>query len=82
MKPPGPAPTGTVARPETLRGVKPVAPPVVADASNPNVTQILREEDLIPSLSSGKPPPPPHLPGLRPASTPPLPPPAPDKKKS
>jgi sec-independent protein translocase protein TatB len=84
----GSAPVGTVPRPDTLRGVKPVAPavattPVAENGSN--VTQILKEEDLFPTASSG-PPPPPHLPGLRPASvpavTPPLPPPAADKKKA
>jgi Sec-independent protein translocase protein TatA len=70
----GTPPVGTVARPDTLRGLKPAgtngsapAAPPVADATNQ--TQILKEEDLIPS-SSGKPPPPPHLPGLRPANAP------------
>ena len=90
----GTPPIGTVARPDTLRGLKPAAAngaapaaPPVADATN--TTQILREEDLIPSLSSGGgPPPPPHLPGLRPPSaprptvTPPLPTTPTDKKKS
>jgi sec-independent protein translocase protein TatB len=62
-------PAGTVARPDTLRpdtlrGVKPAAP------VNGETTQILREEDLIPSPGSGTPPPPPHLPGLRPAGAP------------
>jgi Sec-independent protein translocase protein TatA len=88
-------PAGTVARPATLRAVKPAgsAPaPAVAPAApqnnegGANITQILREEDLIPSLSSGGgPPPPPHLPGLRPVGpprpgvTPPLPPAKADK---
>ena len=79
-------PAGTVARPDTLRGVKPTAPAAPANGeSASNTTQILREEDLIPSLSSGTPPPPPHLPGLRPAGAPRpvVTPPAPttDKKK-
>jgi sec-independent protein translocase protein TatB len=70
---PGAPPAGTVPRTETARGLKPVTPatpaaPPVADASNK--TQILKEEDLIPSTTSGSPPPPPHLPGLRPAGAP------------
>jgi sec-independent protein translocase protein TatB len=88
---PGTPPVGTVSR-DTLRGVKPAAPPappappVVADASN--TTQILKEEDLLPAVSTGRPPPPPHLPGLRPAGAPrpggpPILPPNPlDKKKT
>ena len=80
IKPVGP-PVGTVPRVIS----KPIAPaPVAAAPSAPpasgdsNVTQILREEDLIPTRPSGTPPPPPHLPGLRPVG-----PPAPvDKKKS
>jgi sec-independent protein translocase protein TatB len=76
------APTGTVARPDTLRGVKPAAPAEAGtlpanngagsapSGSSSGVTQILKEEDLIPSVSSGTPPPPPHLPGLRPAGAP------------
>ena len=87
----GTPPIGTVARPDTMRGLKPAAAngtapaaPPVADAAN--TTQILKEEDLIPSLSSGTPPPPPHLPGLRPAGAPrpvmtPPPPMPTDKKK-
>jgi sec-independent protein translocase protein TatB len=89
----GTPPIGTVARPDTLRGLKPAAAngtapaaaPPVADAAN--TTQILKEEDLIPSSASGAPPPPPHLPGLRPAGaprpvvTPPIPPTPTDKKK-
>jgi len=90
--------------PDALRGVKPAArrpgtvpatpaPPTTAPSKNGesavNTTQILREEDLIPSPSSGTPPPPPHLPGLRPAGaprptttpTPPLPTAPTDKKK-
>jgi Sec-independent protein translocase protein TatA len=77
---PGTPPLGTVARPSPLPAGKPAAPPS-GDASN--ATQILKEEDLIPSTSSGKPPPPPHLPGLRPVAAAPPPPPAlTDKKKS
>jgi sec-independent protein translocase protein TatB len=84
---PGAPPVGTVSR-DTLRGLKPVAPasPPVADAAN--TTQILKEEDLIPSGGTGRPPPPPHLPGLRPAgaprpAVPPFLPPNPlDKKKT
>lgn len=86
----GTPPIGTVARPDTMRGLKPAngaapAAPPAGDATNQ--TQILKEEDLIPSLSSGSPPPPPHLPGLRPpsvprpAAAPPLPTTPPDKKK-
>ncbi|HSZ82621.1 MAG TPA: twin-arginine translocase TatA/TatE family subunit [Polyangia bacterium] len=81
VKPPGLPPAGTIARAASI-----VAPP--ARASDSNVTQILKEEDLIPSASSGAPPPPPHLPGLRPSAprpvvVPPAPPmpPAADKKK-
>ena len=81
VKPPGLPPAGTVARAASI-----AAPP--ARASDSNVTQILKEEDLIPSASSGAPPPPPHLPGLRPSAprpvvAPPAPlmPPAADKKK-
>lgn len=83
---PGAPPAGTVSR-TTLRGVKPVPPAPPAEPGS-NVTQILKEEDLLPSTSSGKPPPPPHLPGLRPAgaprpAVPPLLPPNPlDKKKT
>jgi sec-independent protein translocase protein TatB len=68
-------PSGTVARgsarTEALPRAKPAAaaPPVAAPAPAPevdrtNTTQILSEADLIPSGSSGRPPPPPHLPGL------------------
>jgi sec-independent protein translocase protein TatB len=65
---PGAPPAGTVSR-DTLRGLKPApAAPPVADAAN--TTQILKEEDLIPSGGTGRPPPPPHLPGLRPAGAP------------
>ncbi|HVU52935.1 MAG TPA: twin-arginine translocase TatA/TatE family subunit [Polyangia bacterium] len=89
----GTPPVGTVARPDTLRGLKPgaanggAAPAAPPGPDAANTTQILREEDLIPSLSSGTPPPPPHLPGLRPAGaprpvvTPPLPTTPTDKKK-
>jgi sec-independent protein translocase protein TatB len=84
----GTPPIGTVARPDTARGLKPTAANGAAPAapapaeSNPNKTQILSEEDLMPSASSGAPPPHPHLPGLRPAGPPrpPTPPPI-DKKK-
>ncbi|HVX94990.1 MAG TPA: twin-arginine translocase TatA/TatE family subunit [Polyangia bacterium] len=48
----------------------PAPPPPASGEGAGNVTQILKEEDLIPSVSSGKPPPPPHLPGLRPAGAP------------
>jgi Sec-independent protein translocase protein TatA len=88
----GTPPIGTVARPDTLRGLKPSAngpaptAPPAADAAN--TTQILKEEDLMPSLATGGgPPPPPHLPGLRPpsvprpAAAPPLPTTPTDKKK-
>jgi Sec-independent protein translocase protein TatA len=70
------APSGTVARkptPPALPTLAAKAPPPAAPAngeSRANTTQILSEEDLMPSLSSGKPPPPPHLPGLRPAGAP------------
>jgi sec-independent protein translocase protein TatB len=83
---PGGAPAGTVAR-----GGKPAtAAPTNGDAtSTSNVTQLLKEEDLIPAASSGTPPPPPHLPGLRPAgaprppaAAPPPTPPRDDKKKA
>jgi sec-independent protein translocase protein TatB len=81
----GAPPAGTVAR----NAPKPAAPPAVNPAEAGNVTQILREEDLIPSVSSGKPPPPPHLPGLRPPTAPrpvvsstSAPPPPTDKKSS
>jgi sec-independent protein translocase protein TatB len=74
---PGLPPTGTVARPDALRGstkpaasAPPLATPPKSGESASNTTQILREEDLIPSSSSGTPPPPPHLPGLRPAGAP------------
>jgi len=77
---PGLPPTGTVARPDALRGstkpkpaaasAGPLATPPKNGESASNTTQILREEDLIPSSSSGTPPPPPHLPGLRPAGAP------------
>jgi sec-independent protein translocase protein TatB len=89
----GTPPVGTVARPDTMRGLKPAAANGTAPAAAPpagdatNTTQILREEDLIPSSASGAPPPPPHLPGLRPAGaprptvTPPMPPTPTDKKK-
>ncbi|HEY2731782.1 MAG TPA: twin-arginine translocase TatA/TatE family subunit [Polyangia bacterium] len=74
---PGLPPTGTVARPDAVRGaMKPAAsaaplatPPKIGESAS-NTTQILREEDLIPTSSSGTPPPPPHLPGLRPAGAP------------
>jgi Tat protein translocase TatB subunit len=86
VKAPGLPPTGTVARAASIVTPPAAAPP--AKVSDSNVTQILREEDLIPSASSGAPPPPPHLPGLRPSAprpvvgppAPPLPP-AADKKK-
>jgi sec-independent protein translocase protein TatB len=102
--PAGRPPAGTVARPDTLKGVKPMPPVPPAARPTPtkmpavptngegaaNITQILKEEDLIPTLASGRPgpPPPPHLPGLRPAGAPrpgvapPLPPNPLDKKKS
>jgi Sec-independent protein translocase protein TatA len=74
----GTPPIGTVARPDTLRGLKPTAangaaPPAAAPPATDaaNSTQILKEEDLILSATSGGgPPPPPHLPGLRPAGAP------------
>jgi len=77
---PSAPPSGTVAR----KGPKPAAPSeagtlpvapkgasggVAPGPSSSNVTQILKEEDLMPT-SSGGPPPPPHLPGLRPAGAP------------
>ncbi len=81
-------PAGTVARPDTLRGVKPANGTLPAAPASSESTQILKEEDLIPSGGSGTPPPPPHLPGLRPAgaprpvrTTPPLPLTTTDKKK-
>jgi sec-independent protein translocase protein TatB len=76
------APAGTVARKPTppampsLFGSAPIAAapapgaPANGEGDRANTTQILKEEDLIPSTSSGKPPPPPHLPGLRPAGAP------------
>lgn len=78
---PAAPPAGTVSRPDALRARKPTPAPQAALPAAPaagqksgespaNTTQILREEDLIPSLSSGTPPPPPHLPGLRPAGAP------------
>jgi Sec-independent protein translocase protein TatA len=78
-------PMGTV--PRAAKPVAPSAPPANGEGAA-NITQILREEDLLPNLSSGgPPPPPPHLPGLRPAGAPRpnriTPPPVPpvDKKK-
>jgi sec-independent protein translocase protein TatB len=86
VKPTGLPPAGTVARAASIVTPPAKAPP--AKVSDSNVTQILKEEDLIPSASSGAPPPPPHLPGLRPSAprpvvVPPAPsmPPAADKKK-
>ncbi|MDB4979835.1 MAG: hypothetical protein JWM82_587, partial [Myxococcales bacterium] len=55
------------------------APAPNGDSSG--VTQILKEEDLLPGPTGSGPPPPPHLPGL---VRPPTPPPGPlksDKKK-
>jgi hypothetical protein len=76
-----------VARSAPLRAPTPApVPPAAAAPANgesaSNVTQILREEDLIPTGGSGKPPPPPHLPGLRPAGAPPPPVTPIDKKKA
>jgi sec-independent protein translocase protein TatB len=72
---PTPAAPSVVAAPTAPVAAAPSTPPRVGDS---NATQILSEEDLIPSRPSGTPPPPPHLPGLRPVG-----PPAPvDKKKS
>jgi Sec-independent protein translocase protein TatA len=86
VKAPTQAPAAKAPTP-AAKAPTPAAPPAGGDAAN--ITQILKEEDLIPSTSSGKPPPPPHLPGLvrrptpRPGSTPPMPPmpPVPDTKK-
>jgi sec-independent protein translocase protein TatB len=94
VKTPSLPPAGTVARAASIVTPSAVTPsavtpssaaPPAAKASDSNATQILKEEDLIPSTSSGSPPPPPHLPGLRPSAprpvvAPPLPP-AADKKK-
>jgi sec-independent protein translocase protein TatB len=82
---PGAPPAGTISR--SAKPTPPPSPPLAA-ADSSNVTQILKEEDLMPSLSTGRPPPPPHLPGLRPAgaprpAVPPVLPPNPlDKKKT
>ena len=93
---PGTPPLGTVARPTTMRGMKPApaaaaAPnvtlpgtgaPANGESAAANTTQILKEEDLIPAAASGTPPPPPHLPGLRPAGARvPTPPPIPPLEK-
>ncbi len=69
-------PAGAIAR-----GSRPTPAPTTETS---NVTQILKEEDLMPAKTGG-PPPPPHLPGL---VRPPTPPPgvasvpSPDKKKT
>ncbi len=85
----GAPPAGTVARnaPKPTAAAPKPAATGAADAAN--ATQILREEDLIPAVPSGAPPPPPHLPGLRPPTAPrpivsssPAPPPPTDKKSS
>jgi TatA/E family protein of Tat protein translocase len=63
---PRPAPAAPSAAP-AAPSAAPAAPAASANSDNAaNITQILKEEDLIPTFSSGKPPPPPHLPGLRP----------------
>jgi sec-independent protein translocase protein TatB len=74
--PTGKPPAGTIAArkptPPALPTLAPKAPAAPANGETPgvNTTQIIKEEDLIPMASSGKPPPPPHLPGLRPAGAP------------
>jgi sec-independent protein translocase protein TatB len=62
----GAPPAGTVAR----NAPKPATAAAPRPADTANATQILREEDLIPTATSGGPPPPPHLPGLRPPTAP------------
>jgi Sec-independent protein translocase protein TatA len=80
-KAPGP-PSGSVARPKPAPLFPPAASapqPHVAAARAPapngdtsGITQILKEEDLLPGPTGGGPPPPPHLPGLvRPPTPPP-----------
>jgi sec-independent protein translocase protein TatB len=84
-RPPKGPPAGAVARPAP----KPAplfgppapssAPAPAANGDTSNITQILKEEDLLPGpTGSGPPPPPPHLPGLVRRPTPP---PGLDKKK-